>query len=94
MVLMAGVFFPSCQSSAEKSDAADAKVIDAKQDLKDAQQDAVVAAQKAATAEELAAFKTDSELRIIEIDKQIAVLKQKMRVAGKKVDASYEDKGV
>jgi len=91
MVLMAGVFSPSCQSSAEKSDAADAKVIDAKQDLKDAQQDAVVAAQKAATAEELAAFKSDSELRIIAVDKEIALLKQKMRVAGKKVDASYEE---
>ncbi len=88
-VIFAGVFFSSCQSSAEKSDTADAKVQDAKEDLKEAQKDANIAAQKAVEAEEWKVFKADTELKIKNNETIIADLKAKMKVTGKKLDAVY-----
>jgi len=88
-LLFAGVFFSSCQSSAQKSDTAEAKVMDAKQDLQEAQKDANIAAQKAVDAEEWKVFKADTELKIKDNDTRIAELKAKMKTSGKKLDAAY-----
>ena len=63
-LFLASVSFSSCQSSGEKSDAADAKVKDAKQDLQEAQKDAAVAATKAANAEQWRLYKVDTEMQI------------------------------
>ena len=88
-MVTAGMFFTSGESSAQKSDKADAKVLDAKQDLKEAQNDATVAAQKAASAEEWKVFKSEIDVKIKENDMQIAKLKAKMKSSGKKLDAVY-----
>lgn len=88
-VLFSILFLTSCQSSAQKSDAADAKVQDAKQDLKSAENAADVAAKKQASAEEWAAFKADSEMKIKTNESMIADLKATMKATGKKLDAKY-----
>jgi hypothetical protein len=49
---MAGTFFTSCETAAQKEEAAEANVQDAEQELKEAQQVALTAPQKVATAEE------------------------------------------
>ncbi len=85
----ASTFLTSCQSEAQKSETAQNKVQDAKEDLKEAQTDAAVAAQKAATAEEWKAFKTDSEAKIKANEVRIAELKDKMKASGKTMDAVY-----
>jgi septal ring factor EnvC (AmiA/AmiB activator) len=87
-LFIAAVSFTSCQSPTQKTDAADAKVQDAKQDLKEARQDAV-AAHTAATAEEWQAFKTDVESKMKANETRIAELKAEMKKTGKKMDAAY-----
>ncbi len=88
-LFLASVSFSSCQSSGEKSDAADAKVKDAKQDLQEAQKDAAVAATKAANAEQWRLYKVDTEMQIKNNETLIAELKAKMKASGKKIDAQY-----
>ncbi len=90
--IIGGVIVTSCQSSAQKQDAAEAKVQDAKDDLKEARKDANAEAQKAATAEEWKAFRTSSHEKIQANEKQIAELKVKMNKPGKLLDAAYAKK--
>jgi len=87
--IVLGLCFTACQSAAEKSAAADAKVQDAKKDLSDAKQDATIAAQQAATAEEWEAFKKDTELMIKSNETEISRLKEKIKSSGKKADAAF-----
>jgi hypothetical protein len=89
-MLIAGTIFTGCQSSAGKEEAAQAKVKDAKQDLKEVQNEANADAQKAATAEEWKAFKSESEAKIKDHEIRIAELKAKMKKPGKTFDALYE----
>ena len=88
-MFIASTFLTSCQSETQKSDAAQTKVQDAKEDLKEAQTDAAVAAQKAANAEEWKAFKTESEAKIKANEVRIAELKDKMKTSGKTMDTVY-----
>lgn len=88
-ILFSALFLSSCQSSAQKSDAADAKVQDAKQDLQAAEKNATIAAQKQASAEEWAAFKAETEMKIKTNESMIADLKATMKATGKKMDAKY-----
>ncbi len=81
-IMIAGALFASCQSSTPKIEAAETKVQDAEQALKEAK--------KAATAEEWNAFKEASETRIKANEVLIDDLRAKMKVAGKKIDATYE----
>lgn len=86
---MAGAIFTSCQSPAEKVEGAEAKVQDAKQDLKEVQKDANAEAQKAANAEEWRIFKSESEVKIRANETYIAELKEKMKRSGRALDAVY-----
>jgi chromosome segregation ATPase len=90
--LIGGVVFTSCQSTAEKTDAAEAKVQDAKDELKEARKDENVQAQKAATAEEWVTFRNESQEKIWANEKHIAELKVKMNKPGKLLDAAYAKK--
>jgi chromosome segregation ATPase len=90
--LIGGVVFISCQSTAEKTDAAEAKVQDAKDELKEARKDENVQAQKAATAEEWVTFRNESQEKIWANEKHIAELKVKMNKPGKLLDAAYAKK--
>ncbi len=90
--LISGVIFTSCQSAAEKADAAEAKVQDAKDELKEARKDENVQAQKAATAEEWVTFRNESQEKIWANEKHIAELKVKMNKPGKLLDAAYAKK--
>lgn len=88
---LAGTFLTGCQSSAEKVDDAQSKVVDAKQDLKEVQRKAAEDAQKAANAEEWRIFKAESEVKIKANETRIAELKDKMRTSGKTLGALYAE---
>ncbi|MFZ4549860.1 MAG: hypothetical protein ACOYN4_20595 [Bacteroidales bacterium] len=72
----------ACNPGTPKEDAAQDRVADAKEELKDAR--------KAATAEEWKAFKDESELKIRDNEIRIAELKTKIKKSGKELDAVYE----
>jgi len=90
--LIAGTIFTGCQSSANKEEAAQAKVDEAEQDLLDAQQEADIEAQKVASADEWRAFKTESEVKISEYEIRIKALKDQMRKPGKTFDDLYKQR--
>lgn len=87
-LIFAAASFTSCQSSTQKTDAADAKVQDAKKELQAAKEDASDA-QKAANAEAYRAFKADIDVKIQNNEKQIADLKTSIKNSKKKMDAAY-----
>jgi hypothetical protein len=89
LILVASTMFTSCMSSAQKKEAADENVQEAKQDLKDAQSEANVEAQKAANAEEWRIFKEESEARVRANELAITELKQKLKSSGKKLDEMH-----
>ncbi len=89
---VAGTIFTGCQSSANKEEAAQAKVDEAEQDLLDAQQEADIEAQKVASADEWRAFKTESEVKISEYEIRIKALKDQMRKPGKTFDDLYKQR--
>jgi len=91
-MLIAGSVFTSCKSPAQKEDAAQAEVQDAKQDLNEAQNDANAEAMKVATAEEWAAFKSDADLKIESNNVRIAELKVKMNKPGVILDPVYKQR--
>jgi len=91
-MLVAGSVFTSCKSPAQKEDAAQANVENAKQDLNAAQVKADAASLKVATAEEWTAFKNESEIKIRDNEIRIAELKAKMKKPGKVFDSMYEKK--
>ena len=80
--LISGAIFTGCGPSTPKEDAAQAKVSDAKVELK--------AAHKAATAEEWKAFKDESELKIRDNEIRVEELKAKIKKTGKEIDALNE----
>lgn len=92
IALMAGVFFTSCQSTAQKQDAAQAKVQEARQDLNAAKQDANAIGQELATAEEWAAFKSESEVKIRDNEVRINELTVRMNKPGETFDELYAKK--
>jgi len=89
---MAGVIFTSCQSTAQKQDAAQAKVQEARQDLNAAKQDANAIGQELATAEEWRIFKSESEVKIKDNEIRIGELKVKMSKPGETFDELYAKK--
>jgi len=92
IALMAGVIFTSCQSTAQKQDAAQAKVQEARQDLNAAKQDANAIGQELATAEEWRIFKSESEVKIKDNEIRIGELKVKMSKPGETFDELYAKK--
>ncbi len=90
--LIGGVVFTGCQSTAEKTEAAEAKVKDAKEELKEARKDENAQAHKTATAEEWTTFRNESQEKIWANEKHIAELKMKMNKPGKLLDAAYAKK--
>ena len=89
-ILIAGSVFTGCKSPAQKEDAAQAKVEDARQDLNEAQNDADAESQKVATAEEWAAFKNEAEAKIKSNDARIAELTIKLNKPGEILDPLYK----
>lgn len=87
-----GAILMGCQSSAQKEEAAQDKVQEAKQDLNAVRHDINTEAQKVATAEEWKEFKTKTEEMISNNEKSIAELKAKIKKAGKTLDAVRENK--
>lgn len=87
-----GAILTGCQSSAQKEEAAQDKVQEAKQDLNAVRHDINTEAQKVATAEEWKEFKTKTEEMISNNEKSIAELKAKIKKAGKTLDAVRENK--
>lgn len=87
---MAGTIFTGCQSTAQKQDAAQAKVKDARQDLNEAKQDA--AEIKLATAEEWATFKRDADVRIRDNDVRFTELNVDLKKPGITIDEVYSKK--
>lgn len=84
---LTSVFMTGCQSSSEKADKAQDKVVDAKQDLKDAEAKAAAAQLKAA--DEWKIFKAESEIKIADNDRSIVDLREKMKASGKKMSNEY-----
>jgi outer membrane murein-binding lipoprotein Lpp len=91
-ILMAGTIFTGCQSTAQKQDAAQAKVKDARQDLNEAKKDAYAIGQEVATAEEWATFRSESEVKIRDNEVRIAELNVKMKKPGQVFDELYAKK--
>lgn len=85
-----GAMLTGCQSPDQKVDNAQAKADNAQKDLKDVQKAAEL--QKATNAEEWKIFKSESEAKIKENELSITALKEKMTMAGKKMDAVYGKK--
>lgn len=90
--LIGGVVFTSCQSTAEKTEAAKEKVKDAKEELKDAREDENAKEHKSASADEWKTFRNESQEKIWANEKHIAELKVKMNRPGKLLDAAYSKK--
>ena len=89
LMILAHAMLTGCQSSAEKMDAANQNVEDAREDLKEAKEDAHAEAVKVANAEEWSAFKTESEVKINDNQKRIDELRAKMKKPGQTFDAMY-----
>jgi len=88
--MLASLLLTGCQSSTSKEEAANAKVDEAQQELREAQQDADIEAQKVATADEWNAFKTESEIKISEYEIRIKALKDQIKKPGKTFDDLYK----
>jgi predicted nucleic acid-binding Zn-ribbon protein len=74
LALVTGTILMSCQTPAQKEEAAETKVQSAKEDLKDAKQE---------LNSEYPSFRKDAELQINDNDKQIASLRAKLDRPGK-----------
>jgi len=89
---MAGVAITGCQTTAQKQDAAQAKVKEARQDLNAAKEDANAIGQELATAEEWAIFKSESEVKIRDNEVRINELTVRMKKPGEVFDELYAKK--
>lgn len=87
-----GAVFTSCQSNAEKTESAEAKVKAAKQELIEARKDEHAEELKNASAEEWKEFHNEEQERIWANERYIAELKVKMNRPGKLLDATYAKK--
>ncbi len=92
LTLMAGTVFTGCQSTAQKQDAAQDKVQEARQDLNEAKIEANAIGQELATAEEWATFKSESEIKIRDNEVRITELNVKMKKPGEIFDEAYSKK--
>lgn len=88
--LIAGTINTSCQSQAERKEAAHEKVQDEKKDLREAREKERVETEKAATAEEWKTFRAENEIKIRDLENRIDELKIKLKKPGKALDAHYE----
>lgn len=82
--IIGGTIFTGCKSSPTKVEAAQEKVDDAKQELKEAQ--------RTATAEEWQEFKDETDAKIKSNESSITEFKLKMKKTGRKLDAAYQEK--
>lgn len=87
--LMVGIFFTSCESAAQREEAAEAQLQEAQEELKESKQEAIFAAQKAASAEEWRTFKAEIETEITKNENRIAELKLQLKKSGKTLDEAY-----
>jgi outer membrane PBP1 activator LpoA protein len=87
LVIIANALFTSCQSPEQKVGSAQDKVDDAKKDLKTVQNEAE--AKRISDAEEWKIYKAESAMKIKDNESAIILLKEKMNVAGKKMNAEY-----
>ncbi len=92
ILILAVSFFTSCQSSAEKMEAANKDVAEAKEDLQEAREDAQAVANKVATEEEWRIFKSETEVKIKSNEVRIDELKVKMKKPGTTFDEMYVKK--
>lgn len=90
--LMVGIFFTSCETEAQREEAAEEKVQEAQEELDEATQEAKFAAQKTASAEEWRAFKADIEEEITKNENRIAELKTQLKKSGKTFDKAYSNR--
>lgn len=92
LVFMSGLLFTGCQSAAQRADAAETKVEDAKKELADAKEDKAVADQNAVDAEEWRKFREDTEIKIKANETRIAELREKKKTSGQKQDVIYSER--
>lgn len=91
--LMAGIMFPGYQSSIQKKEYTQTKVLDAKQDLNAAQKDTNAIIQKVATAKEWKTFnKRNFELKIKANETRITKLNVKLGKPAELFDAFFVEK--
>lgn len=90
ITLLAAAVFTGCKSPEDKVEAAEDKVENAKDELKEEVKDANADAVKKANAEEWAEFKAKSNEEIKENEKKIAELRVKLKKPGKMLDPIYE----
>jgi len=89
-MILAGTITTSCETAAQKEEAAKEEVMDAKEDLKEAQQEVNENAAKMASAEELKAYKDGTEVKIKANEVRIAELKRLKNKPGKVFDKMFE----
>ncbi len=91
-LIMSATAFYSCQSSAQKEEAAKANVEKAQNDLKQTQAKADEEAKNTREAEELKVFKSETDLKIKRNEIQITELRLKMKTSGKTMDKIHSNK--
>jgi len=89
MAMLAMAFLSSCQSNADKLEAANKDVAEAKEELAEARADAREIKIMVANEEEWRAFKTDAEVKIANNEKRIEEIREKMKKPGKTFDEMY-----
>jgi len=89
-MILAGTITTSCDTAAQKEEAAKEDVQDAKEDLKDAQAEVNENAAKVASAEEWQAYKDEVEVKIQANEVRIAELKRLKKKPGKAFDKMFE----
>ena len=88
-ILVAAAIFTSCNTPAQKEEAAKEDVKEAKEDLREVQKDAHAEAVRTANAEEWKTFRDETEVRINRNDAAIAELKIRIKRPGKVLDPLY-----
>lgn len=91
-LIMSATAFYSCQSSAQKEEAAKANVEKAQNDLKQTQAKADEEAKNTREAEELRVFKSETDMKIKRNEIQITELRLKMKTSGKTMDKIHSNK--
>ncbi len=91
-LLIGIVIFTGCQTSDKKIEEAKSEVTEANKDLKEVLKDSILEASEFAYEEDLKSFKAETEFIIKKNDNRIDELKARMKKAGKKVDAEYENR--
>lgn len=90
--LIAGTIFSGCESSNSKAEKAQIKMEMDKQNMMIEQQNATTEAQENKNGEEWKAFRSDAVEKIKNNEIRISEAREKMKEAGKVMDAVYEKK--